>query len=266
VAALDAYLAFWRFGIYGARHPPSKKKKSHNMKYMNPTSKNSITALMLALVCSFSSGCGKKSASEAPTTQATSNAAPTQTANRSTTAASVANPSNTATPAPHIIESGVSFAGAIHVGDVPSVDNKAFVCTHASYLKKDAQFAASGSWSMDTASVNIGGQLFNFPDIAILPCTDGTELSVFPALVRSKIDIKAGDVIHVDGYEIEAKMAVKAGDTIDVFCVGSTSIVSVQGAKSINDTPWFTAFNESAKVNDRSVAIEARQAEWRHVR
>jgi hypothetical protein len=174
------------------------------------------------------------------------------------------------TPTLHIVESGVSFAGAIKLtGDIPSLDNKAFACTQAPYIKNGSQFAARGSWSMDTDSVEVDGRAADVPTIAMLSCSDGSSLCVFPAVLKAKIDMKAGEIIHSDGYEIQTTRAVKAGETIAVFRVGDTSVVSVasdgKGANADASNPWFTAFKEATKTSDRSVSIDAWHAEWRRL-
>jgi hypothetical protein len=122
---------------------------------------------------------------------------------------------------------------------------------------------------MDTDRVEVDGRRADVPTIAILPYSDGSSQIVFPAVLKVKIDMKAGEVIHSDGYEIQAKREVKAGDTIAVFRVGGTSIVSIAkdapNAKPGETGPWFTAVKEATKKDDRSIAIDAWHAEWRRL-
>jgi hypothetical protein len=72
---------------------------------------------------------------------------------------------------------------------------------------------------------------------------------------------------HYDGFVIEAKRPIKAGDEIPVLAVaasgGALSVLSVEATEGVTEPskaePWFTAFPEATTTNDRAVIIEA----WR---
>ena len=140
------------------------------------------------------------------------------------------------------------------------IDNKVFSCTAVSQLKKGDVLAAkvsnAQSWSEDEVKV--------FGDVTypILGCSHGA--AMYPAILKAKVDMKAGGIIRSGGYVIEAKRSVKAGDRIPVLVVGGrwnpnmTSMLSVEVVHG-TETPWFTAFSKDAKSGDRADAV----AFWR---
>jgi hypothetical protein len=167
----------------------------------------------------------------------------------------------------HISESHVAFAGAIRIsGGIPSADNKNFTCAQGSWIKDGSQFAASGSWSMDTDSVDVDGRSADVPTIAMLPCSDGSSLCVFPAVLTATVDMKAGRIINSDGLDIETTHDVKIGDRITVFRVGSSAFVSIgkdePSAKPELTKPWFIAVKHVTRIKYRGLALEAWRAEW----
>jgi len=115
----------------------------------------------------------------------------------------------------------------------------------------------------------IGTNNVKYPIWGLVKCSDGNFKSIFPVVLKVNVDIKAGDVIHSDGYEIEVKRSVKAGDSISAVRVGPTSVLSAEadeGAKKSSEAkPWFTAFKEDTTANDRSTTIEAWRIEKDHV-
>jgi len=164
------------------------------------------------------------------------------------------------------------LAGKITVkGDIPAIDNKAFACTQVRV--KGEEFASMTSedqaWSIDKMPLLIGTTDVGYPMMAMLKCSDGNFCDVFPVILKAKIEIKAGELIHSDGYAIDVKRSVKAGDSIPAIRVGKTFVLSVEaaeGAKTSGEAePWFTALKEDTKANDRSTAIEAWRIETAHV-
>lgn len=162
-------------------------------------------------------------------------------------------------------------AGQITVGDISSVDNKAFAVAHVQV--KGEVFAAMASedqaWGINKIPLLNSTSEVQYPIWGSVKCSDGKFKSVFPVVLKAKVDIEAGHVIHSDGYEIEVKRSVKAGDSIPAIRVGDTSVVSAEAAegakKSSEARPWFTAFKEDTKANDRSTIIEAWRIENDHV-
>jgi hypothetical protein len=159
--------------------------------------------------------------------------------------------------------------------EIPSVDIQAFFCTPVKPLNKGEEIAAqiqiTGGqeycWSTTTVPLLVGTNSVQYPILALQK-----NQTVYPVVLKAKVDIKAGDVIHSDGYEIEVKRSVKAGYSIPAVCVIGNrvlSVLSVEAAEGANKSseakPWFTAFKEDTKANDRDAAIEAWRIEKNHV-
>lgn len=154
-------------------------------------------------------------------------------------------------------------------GDIDGVTNKAFICRLLHPLKKGDKldsrmsFALGQGWAFQTCPMRIGTQQVAYPISALVRCSDGKAQNLFPAVMEVKIDIKAGEVVHSEGYQIESSRSVKAGESIPSLFVGESSVLSIETAEGTNTTkdvrPCITAFKEDVKPNDRSTAIEA----WR---
>ena len=92
--------------------------------------------------------------------------------------------------------------------------------------------------------------------------------SIFPAVLKAKIDIKAGETVRLDGWQVETKRAVKAGDTVPVLLFGDAllSVEPSEGAKDKSDAkPWFAAYKEGTKLSDRPALVEVWRVENEHV-
>jgi len=80
-------------------------------------------------------------------------------------------------------------------------------------LKKGAKVAAilsdDQAWSADTHSLQIGTSQVAYPILAMVKSSDGFH-SLFPGILKVKTDIKAGETLRSDGYEIQAKREIKA--------------------------------------------------------
>ena len=83
-----------------------------------------------------------------------------------------------------------------------------------------------------------------------------------------KTGIKAGEKLNSDGYQIEPKRAVKAGDSVAVFLIGGSllSIEAANGATAKGEAkPWFTAYRDDMKASDRAGVVQAWWTENNHI-
>jgi hypothetical protein len=105
-----------------------------------------------------------------------------------------------------------------------------------------------------------------YPIWAMVKCSDGWH-TLFPAVMTFKMDIRADQVVHVDGFQIESRRAVKAGESISVILVDLSSVISIEAiqqsatAKATTTNPWFIAHKDDLEPSGRNAAIEA----WRAV-
>jgi hypothetical protein len=164
------------------------------------------------------------------------------------------------------------LAGEISIGgDIAAIETKSFTCTPVQPLKKGAKVAAMLSddqaWSADTHTLQIGTNQVAYPILAMVKSSDGFH-SLFPAVLKAKTDIKAGETLRSDGYQIEAKRAVKAGDSIPVLFIGDSllSVEAATGAKNKGEAePWFAAYKDDTKASDHAALVEAWRLENEHV-
>lgn len=142
--------------------------------------------------------------------------------------------------------------------DNTGASNAAFSWAAIRPLKKgealSAQVSEGQGWSVETAQLSDaafdGKDYLPFPVMAQLE-----HQSVFPAVLKMRVAIKPGTVIHSGGYEITASRAVSPGDTIPILCVGNDSLLAVWADPDV--TPWLTAFKDGAKPAERALDIEA---------
>jgi hypothetical protein len=180
------------------------------------------------------------------------------------TAASAQNPRPSST-----ITSGKAFLrGEISIGgNLAAVETKSFTCTPVQVIKSGDKIPAiyeigegkTKLWSVSTHPFQAGARQVAYPIAAVVPSSDGVGHGLFPAVLKAKTDIKAGET-HLDSYLVEAKRAVRAGDFISMLFVmgdNTTSLLSLEAGS--DGKPWFTAFKDDTKPGTRVSAIEA----WR---
>lgn len=135
------------------------------------------------------------------------------------------------------------------------VHNDAVVCIPVHPLKEGDVIVADISnqeiWSRDTAPLFVGTQKVTRPILGLIGEADLTGFTlntIYPAVCKSKIDIKAGVPIHIGGYTVEASRSVKAGDSIPAVCIDGLVIFSVgEGSEA---RPWLTAFPDTINMNN----------------
>ncbi|OGR02558.1 MAG: hypothetical protein A2520_11080 [Deltaproteobacteria bacterium RIFOXYD12_FULL_53_23] len=163
-------------------------------------------------------------------------------------------------------ETRTFMAGQLSVArDISSVENKAFVCTILTPLKKDDTIAAMVSedqaWSMHKQALDVGKQKIEFSVMASAKSKDGAFHTFFPAWMEFKINVKAGETVHTNGFQIRTKRPIKAGDRIPVILVGLSSMLSVESEAGSRDAnmpplPWLTVHKDDLDANARSSAID----------
>lgn len=158
--------------------------------------------------------------------------------------------------------------GEISIGAaIPAIETKSFICTPFQPFKKGDKLPATfeldrqgqqTSWSVSKHPLQIGADQVVYPVIVI-----GLGHTLLTAVVKAKTDINAGETLRSDGYQIETKRAVRAGDSISVlFIIGNMNISLLSIESDSDGRPWFRAFMDDMKPDARTSAIEA----WRMVR
>lgn len=154
-----------------------------------------------------------------------------------------------------------------------NVDNSIFTCTLVQPLKEGDTIATIAShdqsWSAAKTPLLIGTDRVQYPIFATMTFSNGNTRAPLPAVLKFKIDIKAGAVLHSTAdaksntFIIETKKAIKAGDSIPVLFINGPSILSVEATAktkaSSGSQPWFIAFVTESKPDDKRESIEA----WR---
>jgi len=143
--------------------------------------------------------------------------------------------------------------------DLPTFENGILTCALVQPLKKGDVVAVmvseDQSWSIDRTPTG-------YPIVATVKTSDGKFRSLFPAVLKAMISIRAGTVLHSGHYDIETMRSIKDGDSIPVVFTGRSllSVGAVEGTRKGGEArPWFTVFEADAKPDDRRGTIEA----WR---
>jgi hypothetical protein len=159
------------------------------------------------------------------------------------------------------IQISQDVAAALH-----AFDGSIFTCTLVHPLVKGQIIAAIVSedqgWSIEKTPSG-------YPIQGMVKSSNGEFHSLFPAILKAKIDIKPGAVLHSGNYNIETNQFVKAGDSIPVFLVGKRAILSIKAAEGAGNgskiQPLLMVFASDAKPDERRAAVEAWQIEKKHV-
>ena len=171
------------------------------------------------------------------------------------------------------------LAGQIQIGHklasmFYAVDNDVFICTPIEGPRTEGVLlAAIGSedqiWSMTTMPLSNGMKMVQYPVLADVRTPSGERRALLPAVLKVKIDIKAGEVLRSSGpvvFEIKTKRSIKAGESISsLFVNGKDNTPSILSVEAADDQPSFTAFLRDDKPDGRRAAIEAWQIERDYV-
>jgi len=144
-------------------------------------------------------------------------------------------------------------------------DNPIFTCTLVNPIKKGDVVAAMVSddqaWSIDKTQMG-------YPILGMMKSSDGEFHSAFPAVLKVKIAVKPGTVLHSGKYNIEATQSIKAGASIPVFLVDN-ALLSINASRGIRNgskaQPFFMVFASNAKPDEQRAVIEAWRIEKNHV-
>jgi len=162
------------------------------------------------------------------------------------------------------------------IGDVlTTVSSKSFTTTLVTPYEKGKSLVLDNScgkqaWSYDSVDFVIGGKTVTHPVVGIVDCHDPNFAStVLASKTVISVDIKAGEVLHLGGYLIDANRAIKAGETLPtllLFSNGKYSIISIEEAPkgenkgdAAKSQPLLTFFDEHMDLSERTFAVEA----WR---
>ena len=163
------------------------------------------------------------------------------------------------------------FAGSFKISqDVGAVlrtlDNNSFACTLIQPLENGTEIAAMTSEDQAWSIAKTPG---GYPIEGMVKSSDGKFRSIFPAVLKAKVDIRAGAVLHSGRYDIETQRPIKAGDSIPALFIGGRSLLSIDSSgvagRASAARPWFTVFEGDAKPDERRAVVEAWAVEENHV-
>jgi hypothetical protein len=126
-----------------------------------------------------------------------------------------------------VIRGGKTFlAGEVSIGgDISTIETILFTCNPVQSLKKGDKVLAMVSddqaWSADKRIMQVGANKIAYPILAMVK-SGQSFVVIFPGLLKAKTDIKVGETVRSDGYQVETKRAVNAGDSISVLFVGES--------------------------------------------
>ena len=149
----------------------------------------------------------------------------------------------------------------------PPTGGKAFVCPTAYKLNKGdvlaARVSAIQSWTVKEVRLCVRDHTVMCPAVGLIQkFVDSHSFvlqTVSPAVVKSRIEIKPGKAIHLDGYAIEATRLVRVGETIPVICInGSMLSVEVAGAAkgATDQRPFLLVFQDGNSHAERISEIK----------
>jgi hypothetical protein len=164
--------------------------------------------------------------------------------------------------------SGTDCEFEMRGADLKIIENTAFVCTPVKLLKTGEKVKAIGwngeAWGDPFEPMQIGKDRIYYPTAGMLQGS-GEWHGLFLATFKAKIDIKAGETLRSDGYKIDAKRPLKAGDSIPVYIFIDGGFMSLEAtAEATKDSPaspWLTALNDDVSDSRRIVLLEA----WRRM-
>jgi len=158
---------------------------------------------------------------------------------------------------PHRVNGFLTGSGSGQIGtirvkhSIANINNDTFTCSLIEPINADdegwSSFVADNhSWSMSDVQLND----LAYPVLAMVKTSNGTVFTIVPATFNAKVDIAVGAILHSNGYAIESKRAIKAGDLFNVLRVGN-NIFSVEAVEGTNydgkAEPWFVVLVDSPK-------------------
>ena len=157
------------------------------------------------------------------------------------------------------------MASSMDIGmDVSTIETKSFTWTPAQPLKKGDKLAGYGSgeqfWSINKKPIQIGPNTVDYSIMGLVKCTDGHHV-VIPGTLKAKLEIKTGETVKSDGYEIRTKRTIKVGEQIPVLNIADDSMVAIEeapgGDSKGSGQPLLIAIKSGPKSDKRAELIEA---------
>jgi hypothetical protein len=165
-------------------------------------------------------------------------------------------------------------------GEVPpTFSNPAFTSNAVAPLKKGDALPANfviGHGCMEAWDPRVhvfvnGDQTVKYPVSGVVNCSDSDSgsFAVFASTTVIRTDMRADQASRANGYLIESKRAIKAGEAVPTLIFmgnGVYSIVSIESAHGQTDKgntaiaePWLTIFDTRLKPSDQLLVVQA----WR---
>ena len=140
-----------------------------------------------------------------------------------------------------------------------TIDNKTFTCSLVSPVKGWVQNRAKDG-DVLAAMVSSGRAISmdreaGYPIMAMINGSDGDHRILMPGVLKFKIDIKPGAPLHADGYDIEAKRAIKAGDELPVLYINGPVILSVEALQETLAKPLVSIFRADSKGRNATIGV-----------
>ncbi len=178
-----------------------------------------------------------------------------------------------------VAATSLSAQSTISLGKIDGkVTSKAFASVPAVPIKlgtAPANFViGSGTeqiWSLEDHEFAVGDRTLRYPLMGIVTGSKSDlsrNFQVIASTTTFNVELRAGAVLHIDGYVIESKRAIKAGDKVSTLLLvsGDSSIFSMEGetgkeggSMDGKSQPWLTIFKETCKPANRAFAIDT----WR---
>lgn len=156
-------------------------------------------------------------------------------------------------------------------GAIAPIETKAFTSTPAQSIKTDAKLPAmfevgktmeeNKLWSVSKTSLQVGNSQVTYPIVALMKGR-----ALIAEVLKVKTDIKAGEVLREDNYEIRVSRTVKTGDVVPVLrIIGDRSIALLSIEASSDGKPWFIAAESDLRPGALPLNIEVWEIERQHV-
>jgi hypothetical protein len=142
-----------------------------------------------------------------------------------------------------------------------TIDNKTFTCSLSPLKLKDwVQDKAKDGKQVLAAMVSSGRAVSidtedGYPIMAVIEGSDGDDRILMPAVLTFKVDLKAGAVLHSDGYDIETKRAIKVGDSIPTLYISGPAIISVGATEETVANPLVSVFHAGSKNRSATIGV-----------
>jgi hypothetical protein len=140
----------------------------------------------------------------------------------------------------------------------PKIDNGTFTCALAPDLsailerlpKLDHEPVAAAMVSNGRAFSM--GETLGYPMEAMIEAADGKTRVLMPGTITFKVAVKAGMALHAEGFDIESKRAITAGESIRILYIDGSAILSIEG-NGAPLSPVVSVFLSTSKNREATV-------------